>query len=80
MTLRKKIFTPLIVSLILIVSSSVFAGDPPPVGGDPGSDPLGTPIGGSAPVGEGYLLIIGIVLLYAFYKYYMITKKSIVKN
>ncbi len=76
MTLRKKIFIPLIVSLMLIVSSSVFAGDPPPVGGDPGDDPNGTEIGGSAPIGSGLILMLSLGLAYTSRKTYLLSQEE----
>ena len=74
MTLKKKIIFPLVIGLGLLMSLNAFAGDPPPVGGDPSHDPGSTPIGGSAPIGEGYLITIGIVLLYGTVKYFSYNK------
>lgn len=55
------------------------AGDPPPVGGDPTSDPGATPIGGSAPIGHGVFYLLGLSVLYALFllKKYNINLKSI---
>jgi len=64
MTLRKKIFIPALICVSLLFSVSTFAGDPPPIGGDPTTDPGGTPIGGSAPIGSGLVLLIGIGTAY----------------
>lgn len=64
MTLKRKIlYTTTLISLFLI-SVAAFAGDPPPVGGDPTQDPGGTPIGGSAPIGSGIALIVSLGLAY----------------
>lgn len=69
MTLKKKIFIPLMLSIGILLSIPTFAGDPPPVGGDPSGISSGaTPIGGSAPIGNGLILIIGMGLAYASYK------------
>jgi hypothetical protein len=78
LTKNKKILN--ILFLILIVSENLFAGDPPPVGGDPTGDPGATPIGGSAPVGDGSLILLITVLLYISYKYYYQYINSIKKN
>lgn len=75
MTLKKKIFIPLILSLMF--SISVFAGDPPPVGGDPTSDP-GNAIGagGGAPIGSGLALVIGLGMAYAGRKTFQLQKEE----
>lgn len=73
-TLKKKIIFPIVIGFGLLMSLNAFAGDPPPYVGD---NPIGTgatPIGGSAPIGEGYLITIGIVLLYGAVKYYNYNK------
>lgn len=77
MTLRKKIFIPLIASLVLSISPTVFAGDPPPVGGDPtGTLENAIGSGGSAPIGSGLALIIGLGLAYGTKKTYQLTKEE----
>lgn len=69
MTLKKKIIFPLILGLGLLMSLNTFAGDPPPIDvAGPGSG--ATPIGGSAPIGEGYLILLVFVLIYFSVKYY----------
>jgi len=81
MTQLKKIKYAILFILGIVLTTNVFAGDPPPVGGDPTS-PIGggTPIGGSAPIGQGYLISILIVFIYLIYKYYFIYVKSIDNN
>jgi len=64
MTLKKKIFVPVLISLSLLFSASLFAGNPPPLDGDPTTDPGGTPIGGSAPIGSGLIMLIGVGVAY----------------
>jgi len=79
LTKNKKILN--ILFLILIVSENLFAGDPPPVGGDPTDPGSGaTPIGGSAPVGDGFMILLITVLIYLSYKYYYRYINSIGKN
>lgn len=75
MTLKMKIFVPALISLSLLFSTSVFAGDPPPVGGDP-TDDGATPIGGSAPIGGGLTLIIGMGLAYAGRKTFQLKEEE----
>lgn len=77
MTLKMKKLIPLITAFIFSVS--VYAGDPPPVGGDPTGDPGATPIGGSAPVGSGLILVIGMGLAYGTKKVFQNVKKSDLK-
>ncbi len=77
MTHRKKILVPILISLSLLFSVSVFAGDPPPgPGGDPTSDPGATPIGGGAPVGSGLVLLVGMGLAYAGRKTFQLTQEK----
>jgi hypothetical protein len=64
MTLKKKILLHSIIIVGLLVSTNIYAGDPPPVGGDPTGDPSATPIGGSAPIGSGLALVLGLGLAY----------------
>lgn len=75
MTLRKKIFIPLIASFVFMLSISTFAADPPPVGGDP-TGGTGNEIGGSAPVGSGLALIIGLGLAYGTKRTYQLSKEE----
>jgi hypothetical protein len=76
MTLKKKIFVPIVLSISLFFSASVFAGDPPPVGGDPTTDPGAAPIGGSAPIGSGLVIIIGMGAAYAGKKTFHIQEEE----
>jgi hypothetical protein len=68
--LRKKYLILWTVILLLSVSTSVFGGDPPPVGGDPTDDPGSVPIGGSAPIGDGIFLLLALAVLYLVNKFH----------
>lgn len=74
MNQKKKILIPLIASLLFSVS--IYAGDPPPVGGDPTGDPGSTPIGGGAPIGSGLALVLGMGLAYGAKKTYQAFKEE----
>ena len=68
------IFLTIIFGIFLSLSS-VFADEPPPPGGGPGSgDP---PVGGGTPIGEGLILLITLGTGYAGKKIYQIRKKSL---
>lgn len=75
-TLKKKILFPTLIGLGLLMSTNVFAGDPPPVGGDPTNDPGGTPIGGNAPVGSGLVWVLGLGLAYGAKKTFDLRSKE----
>jgi len=62
--------------VVLLLSMPVFAGDPPPVGGDPTGDPGSTPIGGSAPIGSGLALVLGMGLAYGAKKTFQLFKEE----
>lgn len=69
--LLKNISLTLLFSLMLSLPS-VFADEPPPPGGGPGSgDP---PVGGGTPVGEGLVLLIAMGAGYASKKIFQIRK------
>lgn len=70
----KKTVIFIALAILMCVPQLLFAGDPPPVGGDPTSDPGATPIGGSAPIGTG---IVYLVILAALYAIYWIKKMNI---
>lgn len=70
---NKKILISLFTALLF--SMTVLAGDPPPVGGDPTNDG-GIPIGGSAPIGSGLALVLGMGLAYGAKKTFQIFKEE----
>ena len=74
--MNMKNFIPIIISLSLFFAMPVFAGTPPPVGGDPGDDPGSTPIGGGAPVGSGLAIFIAIGAAYGARKTYLLKKEE----
>lgn len=57
-------------------SASVLAGDPPPLEGDPTTDPGGVPIGGSAPIGSGLIMLIGVGVAYGTRKTFQLQKEE----
>ncbi|HAG16665.1 MAG TPA: hypothetical protein DCG69_09115 [Bacteroidales bacterium] len=62
---KRKIILLIVFLLGLAITS--MAGDPPPVDGDPTGG--GTPIGGSAPLEQGYLVLILLAFFYGIYNY-----------
>lgn len=63
--MKKSVY--IIVIVIICIPLFSIAGDPPPIGGDPTTDPGATPIGGSAPIGAGIGYILGLASLYGLY-------------
>lgn len=76
MTLKKTIIFPILIVLGLVLNTNVFAGDPPPVGGDPTGDPGSTPIGGSAPIGSGFALVLGLGIAYGARKTFQLNSEE----
>jgi hypothetical protein len=77
MTQKMKTIFPLLFLFVVVFSTNVFAGDPPPQGDDPTTDPEGgTPIGGNAPVSSGLTLILSLGAAYGARKTYQLKNKE----
>ena len=77
MKFQKKILVTSLLSLSLLFSVSVFAGDPPPgPGGDPTNDPGSTPIGGGAPIGGGVAILVALGTAYGARKTLQLQKEE----
>lgn len=73
--MKKTIFNLILVGLLIIVPViivSASAPPPPPPPGGPGSD---IPIGGSAPIGSGLVMLISMGIAYGSKKIYNARKR-----
>jgi hypothetical protein len=74
--MKKKLFLLMFVSILVWESPLKSQVPPPPA--NHGSE--GGPVGGSAPIGDGTLMLIFLAAAYASRKVYLIRKKDLLLN
>ena len=74
--MKKKFILLMFVSILVWESPLKSQVPPPPANHESG----GGPVGGSAPIGDGTLLLIFLVAAYASRKIYLIRKKDMMLN
>ena len=79
-TRSRKLF--LLLTVIVVSLQSSFAYDPPGPGGDPTGNPNNEPLGGGAPLDEGYLFLLLAGMIYLGWKVYRNSQPSfsLIKN
>lgn len=70
--MRKKVLMLALVNL-LIMGSPLLSQAPPP----PDRDDIGGPVGGSAPIGDGTIILIFLAVVYAIRKAYLLRQRVI---
>ncbi len=73
----KKLYKPLLITLFVLVTATMFSQAPPPPPPDHGT--TGNQNGGNAPIGSGMVILIGLGAAYGARKLYHLNKESLEK-